>query len=156
MKRYKITLFKQFEKVSFYTVHEYNQRLSETDLFFSRFKDDSNYVTDIQVIKYWLEKIGNEYGAQERHFRPEKLASAIPIPPPQSKLRLYCYHVNEQIVILGNGGIKLSKKAQGSPETKPHFDLANDLAYLFALKINNGKIKIKGDTLSGDLTFFIK
>ena len=156
MKRYRITLYKKYQKVSFYTIHEQEEELCETDKFFVRFKDDPAYVTDIQIIKYWMERIGNEQGAMERHFRPEKRAHAIPIPPPKSKLRLYCYRLNEQIVVLGNGGIKSSRSAQGSEETKPHFDLANDLAYILNLKISKQEITIQGQDLHGDLEIYTK
>lgn len=156
MKRYTITLYKEFEKVCFYSIHERDMDLCETDQFFSRFKDDTSYFKDIEVIKYWIEKIGNDNGALDRYFRQEGRAKAIPIPPPKSNLRLYCHHINEQIVVLGNGGIKSSKKVQGSPDALPHFDLMNAFAYIFQHKISQGQLSVSGDRITGDLSFFIK
>lgn len=156
MKRYTIELYKSFEKTIFYTIHEREVTFSETDKFFLRFKDNPKYIKDIEVIKYWIEKIGREYGAKDRHFRPERKAHAIPIPPPKSDLRLYCFRVNEQIVILGNGGKKSSQKAQDSPDALPHFKLMNDFVSIFKIKLENGNITIKNDRLKGDLSFYIK
>lgn len=156
MKRYTIELFKSFEKTIFYTIHEREMDYSETDKFFLRFKDDPKHIKDVEIIKYWIEKIGREYGAKDRHFRPERKAHAIPIPPPKSNLRLYCYRVNEQIVILGNGGKKSSQKAQDSPDAFPHFTLMNNFASIFKIKLESGNIAIENKQLKGDLSFYIK
>lgn len=83
-------------------------------------------------------------------------AVAIPIPPPKSKLRLYCLHVSEQIVILGNGGKKTSQKVKDSPDAFPHFELMNHFATIFHHKKRSGKIIVDGSVLKGDLTFYIK
>jgi len=154
VKRYRINLYKSFKKVNFYTIHEEGKKFSETDEFFLRFKGDQNHVDDIKIIKYWIEKIGNEQGAQERYFRPEKNARAIPII--KSKLRLYCFRVNEQIVILGNGGKKSSQKVKDSPDALPHFTLVNDLAYIFNMKKQKGEIVVKNNEIKGDFSFYIK
>lgn len=156
MKRYTITLYKEFEKVCFYSIHEEGVDLCETDQFFIRFKDDAAYSKDIQTIKYWIGKIGNEYGALDRHFRQERKAKAIPVPPLKSKLRLYCHHINEQIVVLGSGGIKSSQKVQDSPDAFPHFEFMNEFASIFQTKINQHRLTISGKQILGDLSFNIK
>lgn len=156
MKRYSIELFKSFGKVNFYTVHKRGSNFSETDNFLLRFKDDPKHTKDVQTITYWIEKIGREYGANERYFRPERKAHAIPIPPPKSKLRLYCLRINEQIVVLGNGGKKTSQKVQDSPDAFPHFELMNKLAHIFNLKKEKGEITIEENELQGDLSFYLK
>jgi hypothetical protein len=153
---YTIQLYKSFAKTNFYTIQEEGKEYSETDDFFLRFKDKKKYKKDIETIKYWIEKIGKEYGAQERHFRPERKAKAIPIPPPKSKLRLYCYHINEKIVILGNGGVKSSQKVQDSPDAYPHFTIMNIFATILLRKIRNGEIAYTNRTLTGKLSFYIK
>lgn len=143
-----------FEKTQFYTIEELGKGVNETDEFFIRFKDDPDYQKDIETIKYWIQKIGKESGALERHFRPERSAKAIPITV--SKLRLYCYRISEELVILGNGGIKSSQKVQDSPDAFPHFEVMNTLAFVIQLKLENGQIEISGKNISGDLKFFTK
>lgn len=155
MKRYQITLYKHFPNASLYTIHEQNAALCETDQFFLRFKDDPDRTRDVQIIKEWLEQIG-ERGALERYFKPEGNAMAIPIPPPKSDLRLYCYRVSDEILILGNGGIKTSKKVHDSPDALPHFNLMNSVAYIFSLKRGRNEITVDDFDLVGDLNFFIK
>lgn len=155
MKRYQITLYKQYPNVGLYSIQEQGASLCETDQFFKRFKDDETYSRDIQIIKRWVEQIG-ERGAKERYFKPEGRAKAIPLPPPKSDLRLYCYRISDNILILGNGGIKTSKKVKDSPDAFPHFKIMNDVAFVFELKRSKGEIKVDGTSLSGDLSFFIK
>ena len=155
MKRYKIKEFKRYPKVCFYTIHDEDVEFSEIDQFFLRFKDDAKYKSDIQIIKGWIENIGLKYGAQDRHFRPERKAKAIPIFPSGTKLRLYLHHVNEQIVILGNGGIKSSRKVQQSPDAFPHFELMNKLITIFTKKLKKGEITVGDYSLKGDLTLIL-
>lgn len=155
MKRYfEIKPYVSFDKSQFYTIEEVGKGINETDEFFIRFKDDPNYQKDIETISYWIQKIGKESGALERHFRPEAQAKAIPII--KSKLRLYCYRISNELVILGNGGIKSSQKVQDSPDAFPHFEVMNTLAFVIQMKLENDQIEITGKNISGDLTFFIK
>lgn len=155
MKRYQINLYKSYQNATIYTIHEEGARFSETDNFFKRFKDDPKRITDIQIIKGWVTRIG-EKGALERYFKPEGKALAIPVPPPKSDLRLYCYRVNDNILILGNGGLKTSKKVKNSPDVIPHFQLMNSVSFVFELKKEKSEIRIEGGELKGDLAFYIK
>lgn len=155
MKRYfGIKPYLDFEKTRFYTIEEVGKGVNETDEFFIRFKNDPVYQKDIEIIKYWIQKIGKESGALERHFRPESNARAIPII--QSKLRLYCHRISNELVILGNGGIKSSQSVQKSPDAFPHFEVMNTLAFVIQMKLEYEQIEITGKSISGDLTFFIK
>lgn len=154
MKRYfEIKPYLDFEKTQFYTIEEVGKGISETDEFFIRFKDDPVYRKDIETIMYWIQKIGNESGALERHFRPEASASAIPITT--AKLRLYCYRINDQIVILGNGGIKSSKAVQDSHDAFPHFEVMNTVSFVTKLNLGNRKWFISEKEIIGELRFFI-
>lgn len=156
MKRYfEIKSYLDFDKTHFYTIHEDGAGFNETDAFFLRFKDDPAYQKDIETIKYWIEKIGKEFGSRERYFRPEKKAYAIPIPPPKSNLRLYCCRINDQVVILGNGGIKSSQTVQKSPDAFPHFEVMNTVAFVTQMKLKKQEWSVSGKNISGNLKFFI-
>jgi hypothetical protein len=154
VKRYfEIKPYVSFDKTQFYTIEEVGKGINETDEFFIRFKDDPDYQKDIETISYWIQKIGNT-GALLRHFRPEKKGEAIPIDV--SKLRLYCYRISDELVILGNGGIKSSQKVQDSPDAFPSFEMINTVAFVIQMKLENDQIEIAGKSITGDLTFFIK
>lgn len=152
MKRYfEIKEYTNGDKTRIYTVHEKGESMSETDKFLYRFKDNPKFKKDIEIIVKWVRKIGSE-GALERFFRPESNGEAIPVVA--SDLRLYCYRINNNILVLGNGGIKTSQKVQDSPDAYPHFQIINDLAFAVNLKISQGKVIISENKLSGNLTFF--
>ena len=154
MNRYfEIKPYVSFEKTQFYTLEEVGKGINETDEFFIRFKDDPDYQKDIETIKYWIQKIGKETGALERHFRPEAAASAIPITV--SKLRLYCYRISDELVILGNGGIKSSQKVKDSPDTVPHFEVINTLAFVVKMRLQKNQLSIAGKVISGNFKFFV-
>jgi len=136
-----------------YTIIEDGESLSETDKFFVRFKDDLKAKKDVEIIAKWIRKIGSE-GALERFFRPESNGKAIPVEA--SSLRLYCYRVNDEILILGNGGQKTSQKVKDSPDAFPHFQIINGLAFVLKLKTTQGTITVSKNQLSGELTFFLE
>jgi hypothetical protein len=154
VKRYfNIEVYKSFDKVTLYTIREEGKEHNETDEFLLRFMSKSKFKKDIESIIYYLKRIG-EQGALQRYFRPEKKAVAIPIR--SSKLRLYGYRVSDQILIIGNGGKKTSKKVQDSPDAFPHFKLMNNLIYVIQRKLEKRELSIEGNVFQGDLNFYLK
>lgn len=81
--------------------------------FLLEFKDNATYNKDFNAILLALSRIIDK-GALERFFRIEgKMGdhvSALSID--SRKLRLYCLKISDQILILGNGGVKLSRTYQ--------------------------------------------
>jgi hypothetical protein len=140
------------KRTKIYTIHDSELSFTETDDFFNRFKDDPKFRQDVEIIVKWIRKIGDE-GALERYFRPEDKGAAIPIEG--SKLRLYCYRVNDEILILGNGGLKTSQLVKNSSDAYPHFQLINDVAFVIKLKESKGHLTILGNQLHGDLKFYL-
>lgn len=86
---------------------------SEFEKFLKEFKDNATYNKDFNAILLALSKIIDK-GALERFFRIEGRmndhVSALSID--SRKLRLYCLRISDQILILGNGGVKLSRTYQ--------------------------------------------
>lgn len=151
MNRYIIEKYQAYETVQFYTIRFEKENDNETDKFISRFTQSEEFKEDLGKIIYWIDKIGKT-GALERHFRPEKFAVAIPIDSGYS-LRFYCYRINDNVLILGNGGIKTSQKVQDSPDCLPHFDLMNHVAKKLYWSIKDNKTQVDGLELSGRLKF---
>lgn len=138
--------------VTFYVVYFKDQEHSEFDNFLLKFENSKKYKEDFNIIKAAIQRIG-ERGALERYFRPEKRGSAIPIH--SSKLRLYCKRVSDQLVILGNGGIKTAKKAQDCPGVGPLFDEMDQIARIFDAKVKNGTVQVSGKHIRGKTDFTI-
>ena len=86
---------------------------SEFEKFLNEFKDNATYNKDFNVILLALSKIIDK-GALERFFRNEGRmndnVNALAIDA--RKLRLYCLRISDQILILGNGGVKTTRTYQ--------------------------------------------
>lgn len=129
-----------YEKVRYYSVvindKEYKEENSEFYCFLSNMELESESETDLVNLITWIEEIGEKYGAKEKFFRKEGIYSDTSALPPDAgeqrvckilvnNLRLYCLRANEHVVILFNGGIKTTIKANDCPNVKNHFLTAN-------------------------------
>ena len=116
------------DKVTFYTVHLDEHLHSEMDKFLLKYGSDEQYKEYIQELSKFLANSIGKNGALDMFFnRAEQKAYAL---PPKGKLeaftlgfplRLYCYRVSKDIVILFNGGVKTAQTAQGSPDLNMKF-----------------------------------
>ncbi|UAY52732.1 hypothetical protein [Ferruginibacter albus] len=97
---------------------------------------------ELAELNRYVQRIGQIYGASNRHFKDEDSAERLPPPYHQfieSKafndygLRLYCIRLTTSTVILLNGGRKTSLKVQDCPNCFPHFNNVRMLSN----KINN-------------------
>ena len=146
-----LQLFKSYQKVNFYTFKFEDDEFSETNKFFNKFEMDVSVKEDLEHLVIWLSLIGRKYGAKIPFFRNE--ASAQALPPPMSMmikevivndLRLYCLRINDEIVILANGGIKKSQKVQDSPDLISHFRFANIMSKQIDELIKEKEIRFNG------------
>lgn len=148
--------FQEFDKVTYYTIrYEYKDEVvdeeTETDKFLKKFNTDE-YKEPIEIILNTIVQIGKR-GAKAEYFRFENLANALP-PTNQylsefqlltdetsnESIRLYCIRLSESIVILLNGGIKTTHKAQQCPNVAVFFRDANKIAQLVDEAIKEGEI----------------
>lgn len=116
---------------TFYTVRwvtDDDDVASETDRFFDTYAVPEHPLEEkaLQLFRLITESIGNRYGATNDFF--DRIVNKAQELPPKPKhwvneikdlginfpLRLFCYRVTENIVILFNGGIKESKTTQES------------------------------------------
>ncbi|MCH8318555.1 MAG: hypothetical protein IIA88_08670 [Bacteroidetes bacterium] len=148
--------YKRFRKVTFYTLRYEDSELSETDKFIERFMNDENYKVDLDEIFYNINDIGENRGAEQKYFRHEGKAEALPPKGVQSKLRLYCIWLTDSIVILANGGVKSSQTAQDSRDLSMKFHFANKVANEVNKCIAEGLIRINrnSSSLEGELELY--
>ncbi|MDY3227436.1 MAG: hypothetical protein SOX36_07185 [Candidatus Cryptobacteroides sp.] len=98
------------EKTALYSISFEKDGTTEFEKFVEEFEQNAKYNRDYQRIIAALQAILN-LGALERFFRPEgKIKDSVAaIPIEGGQLRLYCLRISEQIVILGNGGVKATR-----------------------------------------------
>ena len=122
---------------------------SEFEKFLNEFKDNATYNRDFNVILLALSKIIDK-GALERFFRNEGRMNdnvkALAID--SRKLRLYCLRISDQILILGNGGVKATRTYQEDSKLSGYvMDLQSfDKVLLKAQK--SGKVTIEKNMIT--------
>ncbi|MCF2875450.1 MULTISPECIES: hypothetical protein [unclassified Tenacibaculum] len=157
-----LELFEEYDKVNYYTLKFKNNELSEAETFFSNFSDTSKYddeiIEDLQIMITLIEKIGNN-GAHERYFRragkiKDNLAE-LPQNMISNNLRLYCIRLNENIVILGNGGIKNTRTYNEDPTLNNYVETLRLIDRFLYSRLISNSIEIRGKKLKGGLKFYI-
>lgn len=147
---------------TFYTVRwttDDDDAPSETDKFFDQYAIPEHPLEDeaLQLFRLITESIGNKYGATDDFFdRYENKAQALP-PKPKKwveeikelginfPLRLFCYRITEQIVILFNGGIKDANSPQESKNLSMQFYEAQSFAKKIEEALQSKMIEISDD-----------
>lgn len=124
-----------YRKVIYYSICYEGEEESIFEKFLIKY-NDSNVHEELLDILEWMQRIGDDIGANTRYFRHEGAGSdAKALPPPSvryiegepGQLRLYCMVFNPLIVFLFSGGIKTTQKATACPNVSHHFRLANTL-----------------------------
>ena len=105
------------EKTSLYSISFEMDGTTQFEKFVDEFEANATYNSDYQRIIAALQAI-LRLGALERFFRPEgRMADGLAALPINSgRLRLYCLRISEQIVILGNGGVKMTGTYEDDPK----------------------------------------
>jgi len=115
-----------FKKVTYYSLTVNDEEKSLFEMFVDTYNHSDRH-DDFVNINRILGEMGNLHGARSRYFRSENEAQALPtfeVTNPKGVLRLYCTVLSENVVILFNGGIKTTQKAQDCPNVSAHFRLA--------------------------------
>ena len=113
MTNVKLKTIEQNDNVGMFYICFDGSEESEFEKFLNEFKDNATYNKDFNVILLALSKIIDK-GALERFFRNEGRmrdhVKALAID--SRKLRLYCLRISDQVLILGNGGVKTTRTYQ--------------------------------------------
>ena len=149
-KKTSLGIIGQSNKTCLYSISFEMDGTTEFEKFVDEFERNATYNGDYQRIIAALQAI-LRHGALERFFRPEgKMndhVAAIPIEG--SKLRLYCLRISEQIVILGNGGVKNTQTYEEDPKLYGYvMDLQRFEKILYE-NIRKGYVSIQEKELSG-------
>lgn len=109
----KLKTIEQNDTVGMFSICFEGSNVSEFEKFLAEFKDHATYNRDFNTILLALSKIIDK-GALERFFRNEgKMNDNVKALSIDSrKLRLYCLRISDQILILGNGGVKQTRTYQ--------------------------------------------
>lgn len=151
-----IELFEEHDEVNFYTLC-FDGNETEIDKFFDRFPEGCEYDEDVNIIIKWIDTIGKR-GALQRYFRPESKQhdNIYAIPIETSKLRVFVIRISDEIVILGNGGIKKTQTYNEDPELNEIVELLQKVNQYLNSRLRDSKIHCYQKTLYGNLVFYLK
>lgn len=157
-KKTTVELLTESEKASLYSISFEMDGSTEFEKFVAEFEMNATYNRDYQRIIAALQAI-LRIGALERFFRPEgdmnDSVQALPIE--SGKLRLYCLRLSDQIVILGNGGVKNTRTYEEDPKLYGYVLDLQKFEKILNDNIAKGYVSIEEKELSGieDITFEI-
>lgn len=150
MKTINLKTIEQNDNVSLYSICFNGSDVSEYEDFLMKFKDNSTLNYDFQRILLALEKIIDR-GALERFFRIEgkmnDRVSALAID--SRKLRLYCLRISDQILIVGNGGVKTTRTYQENEQLSGYVMDLQRFDELLKQAQQNGCITIEKNMIVG-------
>lgn len=157
-KKTTIDIIGESERTTLYSISFEKDGTTEFEKFVEEFENNAVFNQDYQRIIAALQVI-LQRGALERFFRPEgKMGDHVQaIPIEGGRLRLYCLRISEQIVILGNGGIKNTATYEQDPKLFGYVMDLQRFERILKENIEKGYVRIEERELRGveDLTFEI-
>jgi len=157
-KRTTVELLNESEKSSLYSISFEKDGTTEFEKFVAEFEMNATFNRDYQRIIAALQAI-LRIGALERFFRPEGSMndSVQALPIESGQLRLYCLRLSDQIVILGNGGVKNTRTYEEDPKLYGYVLDLQRFEKMLGEKIEKGYVSIEEKELTGieDITFEI-
>lgn len=156
LKRFKCDLVEVIKtnKVTYYSFHLNGDSHSELEKFVTAF-NKPGYETDYKNIMDTITRMGDVSGAEAHNFRHELKAEALPPPYMSGNLRLFCCRVTRDVVLLGNGCLKITQKVQHSKECLSHFKVINALSEQITRRMVARDLMIVDKKFDGDLVFGI-
>lgn len=154
-----IVLYEEHEKVNYYTLCFSDEEATEFDKFLDQFPEGCKYDDDIDIILTWIDKIG-ERGAFERYFRVREgkmgdNVCAIPIELEDCEIRLYVIRLSDNVLILGNGGVKKTKTYNEDPHLNSCVELLQAIDGYLQNRLRNEQVSIFRNKLYGNLHFYL-
>ena len=157
-KKTTLDIIGESERTTLYSISFEIDGTTEFEKFVEEFENHAVFNKDYQRIIAALQVI-LQRGALERFFRPEgKMDDHVQaIPIGGGRLRLYCLRISEQIVILGNGGVKRTAVYEQDPKLFGYVMDLQRFERILKENLDKGYVSIEERELKGveDLTFEI-
>ena len=154
MSEVELYLIQDGENCTIYTLQFLRDVESEFEKFVTKFREDAEYSEDFSRIAAFIKRIAKN-GALERYFRTEGKMndSVVALPVTSSKLRLYCLRLSDKILILGNGGVKTSKRYEDDTLLNGYVMTLQKFEQLLRQEVALGNVNITESTIETDYIF---
>lgn len=136
------------EKACIFSLCFEGESFTEFEKFVTKHK--TLYSKELNVILAAINRMLEVSGFLERYFRPEgKMRDNVcALPITSGKLRLYCLRMSDSILIVGNGGVKDTKKYQDSEELSGYVISLQNLENAIRVAVKKGEITIEEHTIN--------
>ena len=153
MKNARIVSIAKSDQVGLYSICFNDDKETEFRKFLQKFKDNAALNKDYQAIIHAIDRIIAN-GALERNFRYEGKMNDNVVALSR-KLRLYCLRMSDQILIIGNGGVKDSRTYEESEELSGYVMDLQKFDELLKQAQEEGLIYIEQNVITGieEMTF---
>ena len=156
MKNARIVSIAKSDQVGLYSICFNDDKETEFRKFLQKFKDNAALNKDYQAIIHAIDRIIAN-GALERNFRYEgKMKdNVVALSVNSRKLRLYCLRMSDQILIIGNGGVKDSRTYEESEELSGYVMDLQKFDELLKQAQEEGLVYIEQNVITGieEMTF---
>lgn len=138
------------EKVTIYSISFEMDGTTEFEKFIQEFENNATLNRHLNFVLAALGQI-LEKGALERFFRPEgKMSDNVQaLPIDKCRLRLYCLRLSNEVIILGNGGIKDIRTYEQSARLSGYVMDLQKFDALLKKEMLKGAITIEGREITG-------
>lgn len=142
---------RQTEKAGLFTICFEGDSFTEFQKFIIKGNENATLQPDLQKILNAIQRMMNAVGFLERYFRHEgKFSDRVAALPIQtSKLRLYCLRLSDSVLIVGNGGQKITKTYDEDPELNGYVITVQKLDDILHLAEQKGTIRIEETEIEG-------
>lgn len=149
-KEIRIQTIAQSDKVGLYSILFKGNDETEFRSFMNKFRDNAKLNRDYKTIVDAIDKIIAN-GALERYFRYEgKMSDRVSALSLDSRrLRLYCLRISDQILVLGNGGVKDTRTYEESKELNGYVLDLQKFDELLRQAQQNGSVIIEKNVITG-------
>ncbi|MBQ3990202.1 MAG: hypothetical protein II630_05115, partial [Bacteroidales bacterium] len=150
MKNARIVSIAKSDQVGLYSICFNDDKETEFRKFLQKFKDNAALNKDYQAIIHAIDRIIAN-GALERNFRYEGKMNdnVVALSVNSRKLRLYCLRMSDQILIIGNGGVKDSRTYEESEELSGYVMDLQKFDELLKQAQEEGLIYIEQNVITG-------
>lgn len=150
MTRVEIKSVAQTDRTGLFTICFDGESFTEFQKFILSNKDAYN--KDLGIILRAINTMMNATGFLERYFRPEgKMRDRVcALPIESGRLRLYCLRLSDQILIVGNGGVKKVRTYEDSEELNGYVVTLQNLDKALKVAVKKGNVTIEERKIEGD------
>ena len=142
---------KKTDIAGLFTIVFDNASETEFENFINKFKENAVRQEELSIILTAIERMLTLSGFLERYFRLEGKMNdhVVALPIEKTPLRLYCLRLSDNVLIVGNGGLKKTKTYQEDENLNGYVITLQKLDKLLNAAVKRGDVVIEEADITG-------